>query len=360
MAIESFNLAIDGREIVGNDDGTITVTENRIAVLDTAETNPKVILEDPLVPGRFSAHPLWNFVRLRSIDATGHDQGRKVWTFKLEYGSEVPDDLENENSSFSPERYKSEDQQQVSWSFGVERKPAIVGRCFIEDVDSPFYGTFDDNFGHLYWVSNSAGDGFVPHPQINYKFPVAHVVRNQLVVPEQVLSYTETTNIDSFKLDGLTIDEQTAYMRDIKVSPIKYDRQRFFRTVTYDIAFKPLKTIKIRRANRHGGSQPVEATFQISGWAREFVDEGFRYLEVNEKTKQIVYRTMTDSEGNEQKTPTFLDGYGQPLDWTKVFPELVNPGGAPDLPNLEQRMQGLVYMRYLFLTPKPFAVFNFH
>lgn len=360
MPMESFNLAIDGRNITGNDDGTITVSESRIAILDTAETNPRVILEDPLVPERFSAHPLWDFVRLNSIDATGHDQGRKVWTFQLEYGSEVPDELSDENSSFSPERYKSESQQQVSWSFGVERVPAITGRCFIEDVDSPFYGTFDDNYGHGYWVANSAGDGFNPSPQINQKFPVAHVVRNQLVVPPEVLDYPETTNIDPFVLDGLPIGEEIAYMRDIKVSPVKHDRNRFFRTVTYDIAFKPLTTIKIRRANRHGGDQPVEATFAVSGWSRAFVDEGFRYLEVDARTKEIVYKTMYDKEGNTPKTPTFLDGYGQPLDWTKVFPDLVNPGAAPDLPNLEQRMQGLVYMRYLFLEPKPFSVFNFH
>jgi len=358
--MESFNLAIDGRNITGNDDGTITVTESRIAILDTAETNPRVILEDPLVPQRFSPHPLWNFVRLNSIDATGHDQGRKVWTFQLEYGSEVPDELENENASFSPERYKSESQQQVSWAFGVERVPAVHGRRFIEDVDKYGYGTFDDNFGYGYWVANSAGDGFTPSPQINQKFPVAHIVRNQLVVPSEVLEYPETTNIDSFVLDGLDIDEETAYMRDIKVSPVKHDRNRFFRTVTYDIAFKPLKTIKIIRANRHDGSQPVTTTFAVSGWAREFVDEGFRYLEVNERTKEIVYKTIYDKESNTPKTPTFLDGYGRPLDWTKVFPDLVNPGAAPDLPDLEQRMQGLVYIRYLFLQPRFFSVFNFH
>jgi len=367
MAMESFNLAIEGRTIDGNDDGTITVTESRIAILDTAEINPQVILEDPMVPKRFSAHPLWNFVRLNSINATGHDQGRKMWTFELEYASSAagaidPGNVESPGTpdSFSPDRYVSDEQQHTSWSFGVERVPARTGRKFIEDDTADGFGTYHNNAGFGYYVANSVGDGFNPSPQIDVKYPVAHIVRNEETLTDKLLTYTESINNDAFWVDGIRHSPLTGYMQNISVSALKSDRNHAFRTVTYDIAFKPLEQWTIIRADQIVPGQVNKHTFTVSGWDRAFVDEGFRWLDQNPRDKTIVYRTILDSAGNSPKNPAFLDGYGKPLDWTKVFPELLNPGDTPDVPSLAQRMGGLVYLRYMFLDPKPFVIFDFH
>ena len=328
--------------------------------MDAAETDPRVILEDPLVPSRFQVHPLWNFVRLGSIDATGHDKSRKVWNFQLVYGSEVANELENEDSSFSPSRYVSPFQQRVSWRFGTERVAAKTARKFIEELGHPKYGQYDDNEGHLYPVSNSVGDPYNPAPQRNVKFPIAVVERNQLVVPPEVLTYTETINDDHFRLDGLDIGEGVAYMRDIGVSEVKHDRNFFFRTCKYEIGFKPTKTWKVLRKNEAGGSQPVARTFIVSGWDEAFVDEGFRWLKASTRVNKLVYESLKDGENNAQRTPTHLDGQGKQLVWTDIFPELLNPGLPPDRPTLAQIAEGMVYNRYMFLEPKPFSVFNFH
>jgi hypothetical protein len=363
MSITSFNLAIDGRSIVGNDDGTIDVNESRIAVLDTAETNPQVILEDPMVPKRFQVHPLWNFVRLESIDAKGHDKGRKMWTFGLRYNSGTANELENDDSSFSPERYINEHQQRVEWGEGTERVTVKYARRFMDGRDRepgdqvPNYGTYDDNEGMLYPVSNSVGEPFNPPIMRNEKYTVARITRNHKLVPPEILTYRETVNDDPFILGGLTIPTGCAYLRSIKISSIKHDRNTFFYTVNWDIALKPLKEYTFLR-ECVGPLCVDRVTMMVSPWDEDAIDQGVQKMVVDEETNTIRYEVLRDREQNAVKKPIPLNGRGVPLDWTRIIPEL--SGTPPTLPTLQQKADGVVRFRFMVLEPKPFSVFNFH
>lgn len=366
MPMTSFDLELDGRSIQGNDDGTIEVMENRRARLDTPETDPRVILEDPMVPKRFQVHPLWGFVRLQSIDATGHDNSRKMWTFRLQYSSATANELENPDSSFSPEKYVNEHQQKIEWGEGNERVPVKYARKLMDGRDRdpseglpPNYGQYDDNDGKFYPVTNSVGELFTPPLMRNEKYTVATVTRNHMAVPPQILTYRETVNSDNFILGGLHIPQGCAYLQSIGISSIKHDRDRFFYTVTWKIAIKPLKKYTFLR-ECVGPACTESVTMWVSPWDEDAVDMGAVKMVVNSKTNKIEYEPVRHQDGTPVTAARAvpLNGRGEELDWTRLFPELA--GTPPTLPTIQQRAQGLVRMRYMFLEPKPFGVFKFH
>jgi len=366
MAITEFNLMIDGRQITANDDGTVTVIEDHQAILDTVETDPQVIIADPLVPRVFQVHPLWSFVRLESISATGHDNTRKMWTFTLSYSTATANALEDPNSSFSPERYENEHQQRVEWGEGTERVPVTHARKFMDGRDRepgdplpPNLGQYDDNDGQLYPVVNSVGELFTPPLMRNEKFTIATITRNHRNVPPEILRYRETVNSDHFILGGLPIPAGCAYLRSILISSVKHDRIGFFYTVTWKIAIKPLKKYTFLR-ECVGPLCVEDVTMWVSPWDEDVVDMGTRKMVVN-KLNKVGYEPLKDTEGNavsQTGKPIPLNGRGEALDWIRLFPEL--NGTPPTLPSVRQRAKALVRMRFMFLEPKPFSVFKFH
>lgn len=360
MPIESFNLQVPDRKISVSEDGSIEVAEKYIAVLDTAETNPNFIINDALVPRQGSEHPEWQFLRLSEIDANSHSDSRKVWVFELKYSTNAePLEANSQERTFDPDRFDNEAKIRVRWSFGTEKRVIERARMFMgthkyeEETDDPPFNTYDrgtDNQGYM--PMNSAGQLFSPAMTYDHRYPIATVDRNELVVPTALFNYVLAINSDAFVIDSLPVAKYVCRMLDISVSERKRDRNVSFRTVTYKLGFKPLETVKIQGPLRtQAAPEPSYFnSYQCSGWDAVAVDAGL--YERDYKNNKLAWDRNRDEKGNPSTKPQYLDGKGKFLNMSDVT--LVNN------PTAEQIAEWIRYRRYMYLTPLPFAPFNFY
>lgn len=310
MAITAFRQAIDGRRILGVSQGETIVEEIWNAELDTAEDNPRLILEDPEVPFKRQPHPKWPDLRLDRIDAEGHDDSRKFWRFKLIWSTNVPNELDPNAQTFTPDQYDGPQAQRVSWGFATEKVPLersrmmqiwttnSDGNAVIKNVDLEY----DDNEGALHAVQNSAGHAYVPPPMVDRHYTVATIEKNLLAVPIEVLYYADSINSDYFEIDGLGVDRLKARMLSISVSQRKQWRNIIYRTVTWKIELKPYR--ESFHFNPHEdppspSEPPLEYYVRASGWDMPILDQGLYYRDVR------TFKRFYDAEGNPSKEPNY-------------------------------------------------------
>jgi len=348
MAITEINQQLDDRRISLSEEGEIVIREKHIALLDTAETNPSVIINDPKVPLQFSQHPQNPLLTLAEIRAEGSNKARTVWYFRLVWKTSSSRLNDPNATQFSPEKYDADNPglQRVRWSFGTEKRILDRGRLHLGASNYRGTSVYDDNDGQLHVPQNSAGQAFSPTLQYDYRFPIALIDRNELQAPSALFDYIQGINRDSFKIDGLTAEPYTARMLDIGVSDWKRYQQYDYRTITYKIGFKPLDVVRIKGpTDAAGPNQTYFNSHKCSAWDAVAVDQGLY------ERNRVDIRFKRDENGNPSKDPDYLDGDGAFLDLETLI--------GTD-PTSEEIAEWIRYRRYMYLKPLSFSALGFY
>lgn len=230
MAITSLEYSRAGAQRTVSYDGAVfTVNEPVIIETDdtvgTSTTNPLFFVGDPMFPAIGDAHPEEGNLRFHNIGSASQKKEHiGVWDMTLIYKSNQPDTTtEGGDPNFNQDRYDNPTIANKQWSFKsvqMPRRPSVVS-----DDDQATYS--DDAMP----ITTTAGE---PIMVTESKYlPVCTYTRNELTVPNALLSFVGSVNNDSITIDGLPVAPGAALVSNVSISDWKRDQGTYFRTVTY-------------------------------------------------------------------------------------------------------------------------------
>lgn len=290
MAIVSYGYVGAGR------DGEISGSESRLRrqmriIVNSKTDNEATIISAGILPAYLSPLPDNIFYTCRRI-RIHNDQPWAGWMADIEYSTEAVSHDEKERQVVNPLDRRAK----ISWG----------SREYTQPIDR-------DNSGRA--ILNSAGDYYDPPPERYEAHWVAHVVKNMPSVPTWLLSYQDTVNESPFMVDGITVEAGAAKLSGLSISERREENNYSFRTVEFDLEFRPKPTIPSGNVLDPENSTPAD----FDGWDLILLDQGLREIVTEDDNGNPIEGgpfvvNMVDDYKETLTAPAPLDGNGHKLE----------------------------------------------
>lgn len=254
-------------------------------VFDSAVSSVPFVANLPEFQAVYGVHPDDQFSLLKKVTPR-QTEDPSVWDVEFLYSRRM------------------NDQRQATTP--IERPPRV--RWSTHQFDKAM--NYDIN-GDL--ICNSAGDPLVGDRMEDSRC-VAHVIYNVTATPSTILQFRNKINTNPFVLDGVSIDFKCAKIQSIEISEWHQEQATYYREANIVIEIRePYQVINASIAsstsstNIVGANTPTQANFQVQGWQRAELDQGYSYIASSKKTPFL------DDAGQRMNHPGLLNGVGGKL-----------------------------------------------
>lgn len=239
------------------------------------------------LPARGSGHPDYPRAIADRYDITNRPESPKIWRAVVEYSTIAQGQLP-QNKEIEPTLRVAE----ISWDAVQFRKPME------QAWEAESHNEYNTAFLNRTAPTNSAGDPFIPVPEMDDSHFAVSITKNLTSVPIWILDYQDAVNADGFFVDGIFVPRFCAKMQNIAVSPLLYENNILFRAVTL--------VMHLRRDR----------------WVDAILDCGLSVRIKSSKPPFLQAKVRaSDSEGVPVSEPVLLNEYGQRLDLNQPDPQ---------------------------------------